>query len=72
MDNSNQDEFKKDIMIYFTIIVMTGVIVAISHLHLGVPSIFLIVPIACVEASILAYYFMHLMTKKKRSICLFY
>ena len=37
----------------------------ISHLHLGTGGIFLIVPIACTEAGILGYYFMHLMTKKR-------
>jgi len=63
--NSNQTEFKRDILIYFSIIAMTGLIIGISHLQLKVLGIFLIVPIACTEAGILAYYFMHLMTKKK-------
>ncbi len=63
--NSNQSEFKRDILIYFSIIAMTGLIVGISHLQLKIMGIFLIVPIACTEAIILAYYFMHLMTKKK-------
>jgi len=63
--HSNETDFKRDILIYFTIIAMTGLIVGISHLQLGVRGIFLIVPIACIEASILAYYFMHLMSKKK-------
>lgn len=62
---SNQSEFKRDILIYCSIIAMTGLIVGISHLQLKVLGIFLIVPIACIEAGILAYYFMHLMTKKK-------
>ena len=66
MENpSQQDDFKRDMLIYFSIIAATGLIVTISHLKLKVLGIFLIVPIACVEASILAYYFMHLMTKKK-------
>src|SRR5476651_1417072 len=63
--HSNQSEFKRDILIYFSIIAMTGLIIGISHLQLKVLVIFLIVPIACMEAGILAYYFMHLMTKKK-------
>jgi len=63
--NSNQDEFKRDILIYFSIIVMTGLIIGINHLHLKVLGIYLIVPIACAEAGILGYYFMHLMTKKR-------
>jgi hypothetical protein len=63
--HSQQDEFKRDILIYFTIIAMTGLIVGISHLHLGTGGIFLIVPVACTEAGILGYYFMHLMTKKR-------
>jgi len=64
-EHSNQSEFKRDILIYFAIIVLMGVIIAISHLRLKLLGIFLIVPIACLEAGILAYYFMHLMTKKK-------
>jgi hypothetical protein len=58
-------EFKRDIIIYFSIIALTGMIVGISHLQLKTLGIFLIVPIACTEAGILGYYFMHLMTKKK-------
>ena len=60
-----QSEFKRDILIYFSIIAMTGLIIGISHLQLKVLGIFLIVPIACAEAGILGFYFMHLMTKKK-------
>src|ERR1700679_3968614 len=63
--NSNQSEFKRDLTIYFSIIALTGLIVTISHLKLKALGIYLIVPIACAEAGILAYYFMHLMTKKK-------
>jgi len=64
-DHSNQSEFKRDLLIYFSIIAATGLIVFISHLQLKVLGIFLIVPIACTEAGILAFFFMHLMTKKK-------
>ncbi len=64
-DTSHKDEFKRDMLIYFSIIALTALIITISHLQLGVLGIWLIVPIACCEASILGYYFMHLMTKKK-------
>jgi len=64
-DHLQKDEFKRDILIYFCIIAMTGLIVFISHLQLKVAGIFLIVPIAILEAGILGYYFMHLMTKKR-------
>jgi heme/copper-type cytochrome/quinol oxidase subunit 4 len=63
--HSEQDDFKRDILIYFSIIALVGVIIFISHLQLKTLGIFFIVPIACVEAGILGYYFMHLMTKKK-------
>ena len=59
-----KDEFKRDLLIYFSIIALTGLIVTLSHLH-KVWGMFLIVPIACTEAGILAFFFMHLMTKKK-------
>ena len=62
---SERSEFNRDLLIYFSIIVLTGLIVGISHLQLKTLGIFLIVPIACIEAGILGYYFMHLMTKKK-------
>ncbi len=64
-EHSQKDEFKRDILIYFCIIALVGVIIFISHLHLGTGGIFLIIPIACLEAGILGYYFMHLMTKKR-------
>jgi len=59
------DELKRDILIYITIILLLGVILLISHLQLHILGIFLIVPIACIEAGILGFYFMHLMTKKR-------
>ena len=64
-DHLQKDEFKRDLLIYFSIIALTGLIVTISHLQLKVLGIFLIVPIACAEAGVLAFFFMHLMTKKK-------
>ena len=63
--NPLQDDFKRDIKIYFSIIALTGLIIFINHLHLNQLGIFLIVPIACIEAVILGYYFMHLMTNKR-------
>ncbi len=56
---------KTDIRIYFIIIALTGLILGIHHLHLGALGIALIVLVAVSEAVILAYFFMHLMTKKK-------
>ena len=64
-DNLQKDEFKRDMLIYFSIIALTGLIIGISHLQLKTLGIFLIVPVACTEAGVLGYYFMHLMTKKK-------
>ena len=60
-----KSEFKRDLLIYFSIITMTMLIVGINHLKLGLWGIAIIVSIACVEAGILAYYFMHLATKKR-------
>jgi len=64
-EHSNQPEFKRVREIYFAIIVLTGVILFIHHLNLGVLGIALIVMSAMTEAAILGYFFMHLMTKKK-------
>ena len=62
---SNKSEFKRDMVIYFIIIALTGLLVTISHLQLKLLGIVLIVAIAATEATVLAYYFMHLMTKKR-------
>ena len=64
-EHPQKDDFKRDILIYFSIIALTGLIIAISHLQLKELGIWLIVPIAVTEAAVLAFYFMHLMTKKK-------
>ena len=61
----NISDFKRDIKIYFTIIAMTALILGIHHLNLGTWGIALIVLVAVSEATILGYFFMHLMTKKK-------
>lgn len=63
--DSDQLDFKRDILIYLSIMAMMGLIIFINHLQLKALGVFLIVAIACAEAGILAYYFMHLMTKKK-------
>ena len=64
-NNSNQSEFKQVRLIYIAIILLTGLILFIHHLHLGVLGIALIVMVAVFEATVLGYFFMHLMTKKK-------
>jgi caa(3)-type oxidase subunit IV len=64
-NNQSHSDLKRDLTIYGAIIVLTALIVTISHLNLGVVGIFLIVPIACAEASVLAYFFMHLSENKK-------
>ena len=58
-------DFKRDIQIYFSILALTGVILFVHHLNLGVLGIALIVMVAMSEAAILGFFFMHLMTKKK-------
>jgi caa(3)-type oxidase subunit IV len=64
-ENSNQSEFKTVKQVYFSIIALTGLILLIHHFNLGVLGIALIVTVAVFEATVLAYFFMHLMTKKK-------
>ncbi len=61
----NRTEFKRDLQIYFTIIALTALILVIHHLNLGPLGIAFIVITAIIEAVILGYFFMHLMTKKK-------
>lgn len=56
---------KKDFLIYMGIILATAVIVGIHYLNLGLLGTVLIIAIAVTEAVIVAYHFMHLMTKKK-------
>ena len=65
MDNSNHSDFKQVKLIYFSIIALTALILGIHHLNLGTLGIALIVLVATTEATILGYFFMHLMTKKK-------
>jgi hypothetical protein len=67
MEQSNQSEFKRDILIYFSIICMTALIIGIHALNLHLIGIFLTVAVAATEACILAYFFMHL-TVKRRTI----
>lgn len=64
-DNSNHSNPQRDMLIYFSIICLTGLIIFIHHLHLKGIGIALIVSIAIFEASVLCYYFMHLETKRR-------
>jgi len=61
----HKDDFKRDIAIYFTIIALLGLVLGIHHLNLGTWGIALIILVACIEAVILASFFMHLITKKR-------
>jgi len=63
--NQEKSEFRRDLQIYFAIIALTGLVLGIHHLHLGTLGIALMVLVVMSEASILGYFFMHLMTKKK-------
>ena len=60
-----KNDLKRDILIYFSILAITGLIIFIHQLHLGLLGIMSIVALVVTEASILAYFFMHLMTKKR-------
>ena len=60
-----KDDFKRDIKIYCSILALTALIITIHFLNLGLIGISLIVLIAATEATILAFFFMHLITKKK-------
>jgi caa(3)-type oxidase subunit IV len=64
-DHSKHLEAKREIRIYFTILTLLGMVLVINHLRLGLLGIAIIVLVAVCEAMILAYYFMHLMVKKK-------
>ena len=63
--SQDTSEFKRDILIYFTVIFLTATIIGISYLRLGNWGIALMVAIATFEVVMVGYYFMHLMTKKK-------
>ena len=65
METPNNNDFKKDLKIYFFVLITTAMIIGISLLKLKTVGIALIVLLAAVEAVVVAYYFMHLMTKKK-------
>jgi caa(3)-type oxidase subunit IV len=65
MEVNPQDEFQMVKRIYVIIVALTALIIGIHMLHLGMIGIVLIVLTAVTEASILAYFFMHLMTRKK-------
>ena len=61
--NPHNSNPKKDLLIYFSIIALTALIVTIHFLHLGTMGIVLILFIAIFEAVILAFNFMHLINK---------
>ena len=60
-----KNDLKKDIIIYFSILLITSLIIFIHYLHLKLLGIALMVGLALTEAGILAYFFMHLMTKRR-------
>ncbi len=64
-DIEEKNNLKKDLVIYFSILSITGLIIFIHSLHLELIGIFLIVGLVLLEASILGYFFMHLMFKRK-------
>jgi cytochrome c oxidase subunit 4 len=70
MDNSNPHEVKKHvrtyIMVFVALLALTMVTVTVSYLHLGVAaSITVALIIATVKGSLVASYFMHLISEKK-------
>ena len=64
-EHTEKSDFKKDLAIYFSIMAITGLVIFIHTLHLKLLGIMLIVSLVITEASILVYFFMHLMTKRK-------
>ena len=64
-DQHNNSSAPKDSVIYLGILLMTGVIIFIHYLNLGLWGIALMVTLALTNASILAYFFMHLASKKR-------
>lgn len=60
-----KSDFKHEIMIYFSILVLTAGIVGISYLKLQSFGMFVILAVASFEVAVVGFYFMHLMTKKK-------
>ena len=70
MDSSHSGDIKKQvrvyIMVFVSLMVLTLVTVAISTLHLGVgAAITVALVVATIKASLVASYFMHLMSERK-------
>lgn len=70
MDSAQSADFKKHVRGYIAVFValmaLTVITVAVSYLHLSVvPSIILALIIASIKASLVAAYFMHLISEKK-------
>jgi cytochrome c oxidase subunit IV len=70
MVTSSAEEVRSHLKIYWTVfgalLVLTGVTVAASYLHLPVHfAVLLALAIALVKGSLVAGYFMHLLTEKK-------
>ena len=70
MDSSNVEEIRKHVRVYISVFValmaLTIITVAISYLHLSVgPAIVVALVVATIKASLVASYFMHLISEKK-------
>jgi len=70
MDAAHADDVKKQVKVYITVFVtlmgLTLITVAVSSLHLGVgAAIAVALVIATIKATLVAGYFMHLLSEKK-------
>ena len=70
MENTHADDVKKHVRVYITVFVsllaLTLVTVSVSYLHMSVvPAIIAALIIASVKGSLVAGYFMHLISEKK-------
>lgn len=70
MDAAHADDVKKQVKVYIIVFValmgLTLITVAVSSLHLGVkPAIAVALVIAAIKATLVAGYFMHLLSEKK-------
>ena len=70
MDAAHADDVKKQVKVYIVVFValmgLTLITVAVSSLHLGVgPAIAVALLIAAIKATLVAGYFMHLLSEKK-------
>jgi len=70
MEAAHADDVKKQVKVYITVFValmgLTLVTVAVSSLHLGVAAAIIVaLVIATIKATLVAGYFMHLLSEKK-------